>query len=164
MVNQARWQPHVCLRPLGGWTEVKEQICDTQPHSLPPSVAPLHSLLFFLFYFCFIFMFFFSFYLSFLSPRSKVKHPSATDYRKQQHSKYFTSDFPLYIWVSMQFRACLKHFWSQINDDMFCAYFQTLFFCNANGCDSVNKKKGRHMLNGSPETLVVRSFDFCEGL
>ncbi len=47
---------------------------------------------------------------------------------------------------------------------MFCAYFQTVSFCSANGCDSVNKQKGRRMLNGSPETLVVQSFDCCEGL
>lgn len=150
-----------CLLEVGLRSKSKSVTRNPTP-SLLLSLHFIRSCFFVLF--LLIFMFFFSFYLSFLSPHNKVKHPSATNYRKQQHSKYFTSDFPLYIRVSMQFWACLKHFWSQINDDMFCAYFQTLFFCNANRCDSVNKKKGRHMLNGSPKTLVVRSFDFCEGL
>ena len=116
---------------VSGLSEVrlrsKSRSVTRTPRSLAPSIALfLLSLLHFL---CFM-----SFFPSFPSPVIKVKYPSAMA----------ACFYALLSSLRLTPRAVfLGHvwsiFWSPIRDDMFCAYFQTAPFCNANGCDSVNK-------------------------
>lgn len=53
----------------------------------------------------------------------------------------------VYFFFLPMILGMFEAFWSHITDDMFCEYFHTVSFCNANGRDSVNKWKGRRMLN-----------------
>lgn len=56
--------------------------------------------------------------------------------------------FSVFFFFLPMILGMFEAFWSHITDDMFCEYFHTVSFCNANGRDSVNKWKGRRMLNG----------------
>lgn len=124
MVSQARWQPHVCLKSVGGQTEVKEQICP------PPCAASCFSLLFFALYIISIL---------FICPSLlKIQRKNHRGQIAGDGSSSGISRRP--YTVVMHFLLFWGHVWSRIGDDMFCRCFQTPFVCNANGCDSPGKE------------------------
>lgn len=132
LVIQARWRSHLCLRPHGGQTEVKEQICDpyATPLTAPPPLLPSSPT-----FLCPLDLFssFFSFHIKVNIPQQQIRGNGSRS-STLRSIVLCTCEFGR---TAAFFFLCLKDFFEAISEmTCFLHIFQTAPFCNANCCCS----------------------------